>query len=241
MAGAITVLLCWSLGAFATDFALTGWSGQLWGEYTSPYFTNNPSVGNVACDDFLDTSYVGITYTYKQTSATSIIQGSQNGLWGQGSNYEVGAYLALQIFQSSGNMLRQEYYNWALWSYFDPTDALAAMNKNGVDSVGCNAIFGNGAYSGGKCTYGTGGLIGDAMGKAGAAYASGAFNNLVLYTPQVQGGNQFCGQAGHCQSQEFFGQVPDGGSQLAYLGLAALACVGAACYSRRNAFLEQTR
>jgi len=239
LAGAMVLLLCWASGAFATDFAITGWSGQLWGEYTSPYTTNNPAVGSIACDDFGDYSYLNQMNTYQQASASSLIKSQASGVWGNGGNYEVAAYLALKIFHSSGNMLMQEYYNWALWSYFDPTNALAKMNSSGVNQAGCEAIFGVGAWNG-SCNYDpekVGGLIGDAEQNAAAAYASGAFDNMVVYTPMGKNDpNSPCGQGGQyqCQSQEFFGLVPDGGSALAYLGLVALACLGAAYYSRRN-------
>ena len=245
LAGAMVLLLCWASGAFATDFAITGWSGQLWGEYTSPYTTNNPAVGSIACDDFGDYSYLNQMNTYQQASASSLMdpKSGVSGVWGSGSNYEVAAYLALQIFHSSGNMLMQEYYNWALWAYFDQTNALTKMNSSGVDKAGCEAIFGTGAWNG-SCSYqaikGCGtqyGLIGCAEQNAAAAYASGAFDNMVVYTPMGKNDpNSPCGQGGQyqCQSQEFFGLVPDGGSALAYLGLVALACLGAAYYSRRN-------
>jgi hypothetical protein len=237
LAGIVTLLLCSASGVFATDFAITGSTGQLWGEFTSPYTTNNSAVGNVVCDDFQDNANIGTNYTYHQSSANSLISGSQSGLWGAGSVYMPAAYMALQIFNSKGNIVLTEYYNWALWSYFDPSHALAAMNSSGVTQAGCNAIFGAGAFSGGKCSYGTGGLIGDALAKAGAAYLSGAFNNLVVYTPgSNQNQNQQCGLAGTCMSQEFFGmvQVPEGGAALTYLLLAGVTCFGAIVYSRRR-------
>ena len=77
------------------------------------------------------------------------------------------------------------------------------------------------------------GLIGCAMQSAAAADASGAFNNLVVYTP-MNGPNDPCGQGGSCVSQEFFGMVPEGGAVLMYLLLAGVTCFGAIFYSQRR-------
>ena len=245
LAGAMALLLCWASGAFATDFVVTGWTGQLWGEYTSPYTTNNATVGNIVCDDFKDVTYIGQNNTYNQVSANSIIAangvgGVWNGVGGNGAQYAAAAYLALQVYGSSG--VTQQYYNWALWAFFDPSDALAAMNKNGVTQEGCTAIFGSSmSWSGGKCVGGTGGVIGDANKNGWADYLAGDFNSLVLYTPQNSSGTGWCSTPGSCQSQEFFGMVPEGGSPWAYLGLAALACLGTAHYSRRHPVFEKVQ
>ncbi len=237
LAGVMALLLCWASGAFATDFAVTGWTGQLWGEYTSPYITNNVTVGNVICDDYKDVTYINQNNTYNQVSANSIIAANGvGGVWnsvnGNGAKYAAAAYLALQIYGSSG--LTQQYYNWALWAFFDPSDALATMNSNGVTQAGCQAIFGSMGWGGGKCIGGTSGFIGDANNKGWGAYMAGAFNNLALYTPQNGQGTGWCGTPGSCKAQEFFGLVPEGGAALLYLLLAGVTCFGAIFYSRRS-------
>lgn len=234
LTGVMALPLCWASGAFATDFEVTGWTGQLWGEYTSPYTTNSATVGNIICDDFKDVTYIGQNDTYNQVSVNSIIAangvgGVWSGVGGSGAQYAAAAYLALQIYGSSG--LTQQYYNWALWAFFDPSDALKAMNSNGVNSAGCTAIFGSMAWAGGSCVGGTGGVIGDANKNGWADYLAGDFNNLVLYTPQNGSGTGWCSTPGSCKSQEFFGSVPEGGSALMYLLLAGVTCVGAVFYS----------
>jgi len=221
------VLLCMASPVFAqTQFTIDSTSGYLWGEYTSPYGTNNPGVGSVICDDFKDTTYIGTNYTYKPESFNSFI----SGVWGtSGSLYQAAAYLVEQIFTSSG--LTQQEYNWALWALFDPTDALATMNANGVTQTGCNDIFGSGAYSGGHCNGGNGGLIGTAKTNG----PTGNYNNLVVYVPQNQSGSGWCTQAGLCASQEFFGillPAPEGGASALYLLLSGIACLAAICFKR---------
>ncbi len=232
LAGVMALLLCCASSAFAgsTQFALETTTGQLYGEYTSPYGTD--TAGGVICDDFIDTAYIGQEYTYNQQSANSIIAGTSQGIWGSGMEYAEAAYLALQVYSSTG--LTQELYNWALWSLFDPTAALGTLNGNHISSSDCDTLFGSGAYSGGTCSYGTGGMIGAAIANGWADYLAGAFSNLVVYTPLTNGGQEWCNSPGSCQSQEFFGLVPEGGTAFLYLLLAGFTCFGAMFYSRRQ-------
>jgi len=234
--GVAVLLFTGALPALAdTQFALTSTSGSLWGVGTSPYGTNNASVGSVICDDFKDDTYMNQNYTYHNESfSTLIAQG--NGIWGNNASlYEAAAYLVLQVF-TEPIKLNQEYENWAIWALFDPTDALTVMNNNGVDQNGCNAIFGSGAWNGSKCTAGSGngGYIANAKLNGAASYASGAFSKLVVYIPQTNQLQNWCGVAGSCASQEFFGMVPEGGSAAAYLLLAGVFCLGAMFHSRRQ-------
>jgi len=240
---AVTLLLCLTAPVFAdTQFAITSTTGSLWGEYTSPYGTNNAAVGSVICDDFVDTTYIGQNYHYNQVSANSLIQNG-GGVWGGNTYgnaqtlYAAAAYLALQIF-SSTNLTTQQYENWAMWALFDPTHAVAAMNSGGVTAAGCDAIFGSNAYNNGSChavPLGSGGLITTAISVGLGDYNNGLFDNLVVYLPQTNLGQNWCGQAGSCASQEFFGQqVPDGGSALLYLVLAGFSCFGAIFLTRNR-------
>jgi hypothetical protein len=235
--GVVALVLCCTPAFADSQFALTSTSGSLWGVYTSPYGTNNAAVGTVICDDFKDDSYMNQNYTYKNESFSTLIaqgNGIWNGTWGvQGSTfYEAAAYMVLQVYSSSG--INQQYLNWAVWALFDPTDALAVMNANGVNQAGCNTIFGAGAWNGSKCLGGNGGLIGTALANGGADFLAGAFNNLVVYIPQNNQLNGWCNSPGACESQEFFGEVPEGGSSALYLLLAGVSCVGAMIYSRRQ-------
>jgi len=247
LAVAVTLVLCCTHPAFAQfgdpQFAITSATGSLWGEYTSPYGTDN--VGNVVCDDFADSVYFGVEHNYNSISLNSLISLGMGGIWSASGNpysssittlYEAAGYLVLQIYGSSG--LNQEYANWALWALFDSTDALNFMNGHqDVNSqAGCNAIFGAGSYSGGKCNGGNGGYIGAALAGGAADYGNGngAFNNLVLYIPFNKSLTGPCNSPGNCDSQEFFGMVPEGGSAALYLLLAGVSCLGAMVYSRRQ-------
>jgi hypothetical protein len=239
--GVVALLLCCTPVFADSQFALTSTTGSLWGELTSPYGTNNSAVGSVICDDFKDDTIMNQNFTYKNESFSTLIgninQGKgADGIWANNASlYEAGAYLALQIFNEP-NKLNQQYENWAMWALFDPIDALAVMNANGVNKAGCNAIFGSGAWTGSTCTVGTGngGLIANAELNGSGAYLSGAFNNLVVYIPQNSQLTGWCKQGGSCASQEFFGMVPEGGSAAVYLFLAGVSCLGAMVYSRRQ-------
>jgi hypothetical protein len=60
---AALAILIGALPAYADNpvtFSITGLSGNLWGEYTSPYATDN--VGTVACDDIRDTVNMNTPY-----------------------------------------------------------------------------------------------------------------------------------------------------------------------------------
>lgn len=224
----VGLLLCWTFPAFAdnpTQFAITSVNNNLWGEYTSPYGTNN--VGGVICDDIKDTVYLNTTHTYNAFSANSLIA-SGGGIWGPNQNlYAAAAYLVLQVYSTTGTA--QEYASWALWSLFDPTDALNDMNGHNADQTGCNTIFGANAWNGSHCTAGAhnGGLIATALANGFSAFQQGAFNNLVVYVPKNAGLSGWCTTPGSCDSQEFWGQrVPDGGSALLYLVIAGAACFG---------------
>ena len=240
----VAFLLCWTSAAFAQSdpqFAITGVTGSLWGEYTSPYGTDNASVGSVVCDDFKDTVYIGTEHNYTELSANSIIASGTGGIWSPTSApsqiYAAAAALVLGIQQSSGQT--QEFYNWALWALFDPTDALNAINSNlthtSVDMLGCNTVFGSGSWNGSSCTGGTGGLIGAALANGLTDYGLGDFNNLAVYVPFGTGSSSSspCTSPGHCDSQEFWGTVPDGGSALLYLVIAGVSCFGT-MFRKRN-------
>ena len=244
----VALLLCWTAPAFAQygdpQFAIESTSGSLWGELTSPYGTDH--VGSVICDDFVDTVQEGSEHNYNSISANSLIMNSMQGIWsgnGYGSAtqlYQAASALVLQVYHSSG--LVQEELNWAIWALFDPSGAVAFMNthQDSNSQAGCDAIFGAGSYQSGACTGGSGGYIGNALANGNADYLAGDFNGLVVYIPYGTGSGSGgpCMQTtpnptdNYCDSQEFFGQVPDGGSALMYLGLAGLSCFGAMFRSR---------
>ena len=78
---AALAILIGALPAYADNpvtFSITGLSGNLWGEYTSPYATDN--VGTVACDDIRDTVNMNAPYTYNAVSANSIVSFGSGGI-----------------------------------------------------------------------------------------------------------------------------------------------------------------
>jgi len=237
----VGLLLCWAPAAFADDpmFAITGDTGSLYGVATSPYTTDNSAVGSVICDDFIDHINFNDEHNYNEYSANSLIAGTHTGIWPANmyagtatALYEAAAYLALQIYGSTDGA--QKLDNWALWALMDPSAAVASLNSAGVSQGDCETIFGVGAYSGGAChdTLGTGGLIHAALNNVPTA---GEFNNLVVYAPFASGSSgPECTVAGTCNSQEFFGMVPEGGAASLYLILSGVTCLGAMFYSRRR-------
>lgn len=239
IAASLTLLVCCTSAASAqVQFALTSVPNQLWGEDTSPYGTNNPAVGNVTCDDILDATNIGQNYTYEAESFSTLIS-QENGIWFGSSwypgatgvqYYQAVAWLVQQVYQTTG--MTQAENGWAIWSLFDPSAALSIMNSNGVTQAGCTYIFGSSAWNSHNdtCVGGTGGIIGQAF----ANGPSGNYSNLEVYIPLNASGQNWCANAGTCQSQEFFGLVPEGGQGSWYLLLSGIVCLGGALYSRRQ-------
>jgi len=229
-------------------FSITGLSGNLWGEYTSPYATDN--VGTVACDDIRDTVNMNTPYTYNAVSANSIVSSGSGGIWSGAPNpyanntqklYAAAADLALDIFHSTG--VQQEYASWALWMLIDQHDAWVTHNLQGqIDQAGCAAIFGASAWSGGHCSDSTAygdGLVGAAIASGISDFNANSFNGLTVYVPKNANGSAWCNSNdSSCQSQEFWNLVPDGGTALMYLTVAGLSCFGA-MYQRNRRLLAE--
>lgn len=126
--------------------------GSLDGVYTSPYqaqLDGNPTEVPVICDDFANNSYVPETWTAYVTNLSSAIDGTNtpNELkWNNadssgnvvvGANtyagwnldqilaYDVSAYLAVQIMQTSvpSATTASEDYSYAMWELFDANGA----------------------------------------------------------------------------------------------------------------------
>lgn len=191
------------------------------GIYVGSYSATNTQTHTgtqITCDDFSDESnYNASTYVVNTFSTLG------NALWGKTQNatmnYEEVGWLTLRMLNQTG--LTQGYYSYAIWSVFDPNGVLSWLKKyNDVNA--CLAVFGN------SCTSSTA-SSGSLLYSAQQNYASGNYSNFLILTPQG------CGSAGLCAEQEFFELVPEGGSALVYLLLAAVSCFGAILLSRRHA------
>ncbi len=198
------------------------------GIYVGSYSATNLATGGnvqITCDDFMDNSdYNAATYT------TNTFSSLGSTLWGTylmskaGGSYSLSqvtqlydevAWLTVNMLKQSG--AEQGYYSFAIWAIFDSSDVASWLTQYG-DSGACNAVFGSGSWSGGKCTAGKGGLVGSALGQT---YTSGEFSNILILTPTG------CTTPGTCKEQEFIEVVAEGGSAALYLLFALTACFGA--------------
>lgn len=230
----LALLLCWTSPAFGdTQFEITGGNpayGSNNGFLTAAYTTNNVPVGPVVCNDLADEVGVNTEHWYTvesfssllgsagtgNPSASGIWKGTSYGSYGSYDLYAQVAYLTEKIFAGQGN-LQQE--TWAIWAIFDPgtasTPGTAKYYLTGISGA-CAAIYGTSDCS----SVAAGSILADA--EANALNNVSAYNNLVVYDPKASGqnfnGGATCGTAGNCDSQEFFGEVPDGGMTLMLLG-----------------------
>lgn len=182
------------------------------GVYVGPYSaTVNGTSTQIICDDFVDDSYVGESWTANVTTLSNL-----NGTkWGSMANattlYDEAAWLATQMLSPtySGNPTQVGYLAYALWAVFQPT---AVENWLGANSAAWQAVQGW-------------------LNCAGAQqFTAGEFANFFLYTPNFNYPITCNGVS--CPTvppQEFFGFIsaPEGGSTLVYLLFTTLACIGA--------------
>jgi hypothetical protein len=210
--------------AVAQNVTLTSAGNNVYdGVYVSPYYatvngaTNTP----IVCNDFKDNSYLNTSWTANIQSFSSLSSNLANTAWGAVPGalklYEEAAWLTLTLVKQPSGSIGQVDYSYAVWAVFDPTGVISWLAKYG-DTATCNAIFGNNNNC--QSTNVTGGLLGGAQGNS---YTIGEFSNVLLITPEV--GGKTC-TAGGCPEQEFF-QVPEGGTDMAYLLLTGLCCFGA--------------
>jgi hypothetical protein len=192
------------------------------GSYSASDLTTGGSL-QIVCDDFKDNSDFNAssytTNTFSSLGSTlwgSYLLGNGGTLTQVTTLYDESAWLTLGMLKQTGT--EQGYYSYAIWAIFDASDVAAWLTRYG-DSSACNAVFGAGSWSGGKCTAGTGGLVGSA---ASQTFTSGEFSNLLILTP-----NGCTSGPGSCPEQEFFEVVAEGGTAALYLLLAGSACFGA--------------
>ena len=178
------------------------------GIYISPYTANINGVSTtIICDDFLDDTVAGGSWQATVNNFGSL----GNALFaGNPQGYGQAAWLTLQLLAQNPGSAQQAYYSYAIWAVFAPTQVRAWLN-NYHDTAAYNAIFGSNGI----------------MASVPTSFQPGQFSNFTIYTPyNVLGAT--CSVAGSCRAQEFLAvRVPEGGSEMLYLLLGALAFSGA--------------
>lgn len=216
-------LLCFApcaLGQGQVNINLTSAGNNVMdGVYVGPYSaTVNGTSTQIICDDFVDDSYIGESWTANVTTLSNLNGTKWGGMSGATQLYNEAAWLATQMLspQYSGNTMQVGYLAYALWAVFQPTLVESWL---GANSVAWQAVEGwlNSA--------------------AGQQFTPGEFAGFFLYTPNLNDPITCSGSS--CPTappQEFFGflSAADGGSTLMYLLLVTLACAGAVCFRSRK-------
>ena len=239
---AAAMLLCFVPGLLGQELQINNppSNNVLDGIYVGSYSATNLTTGGslqIVCDDFEDKSNSNAasytTNTFSSLGSTlwgSYLIGHGDTLAQVTTLYDEAAWLALGMLKQTGT--EQGYYSYAIWAVFDASGVAAWFTSHG-DSSACNIVFGTGSWAGGtggKCTAGTGGLVGSA---ASQTFTSGEFSNVLILTP-----NGCTSGPGTCPEQEFFEVVAEGGSAAFYLLLAGLACFGAIVLRSRQRACE---
>ncbi len=230
----MAALICAPLTAFASNILQAQMNNPpsnniLDNVYVGPYsFTNLNDSGQfrMICDDFKDeTNFNPAIYTVRSfdpNNLTGTVWGGQPNASGL---YQQAGWLAMGLMNQTGMM--QGEYHFALWAVFDPTGVISWLKGFNNGAGICNDIFG--ANNNCNSTNVTGGLLLQAE----QNYGSANYSNMLIITPPCTGLK--------CSEQEFLMfSAPDGGSALAYLGLAGLACLATVLYSRRNMIAGKT-
>jgi hypothetical protein len=218
------VLLCFApcaLGQGQVNITLTSAGNNVMdGVYVGPYnATVNGTPTQIICDDFVDDSYVGESWTANVTTLSNLNGTKWGGMANATQLYNEAAWLATQMLSPaySGNATQVGYLAYALWAVFQPS---AVENWLGANSAAWQAVQ---AW----------------LNSAGAQhFTAGEFANFFLYTPDLN--DPITCNGAKCLTappQEFFGflSTPDGGSTLLYVLITMLACLGAVwLHSRRQ-------
>ena len=191
------------------------------GVYVGPYnATVNGQTSHIICDDFADDTYSNESWTANVTTFSNL--GSSNTpMWssklGASTLYADAAWLATQMSKPANqNKYTEGYLAYALWSLFNPNalNGLSSSQLQGVDNW---------------------------LSQIPSGLTPSQYANFFIYTPDLSK-SITCG-GGTCATappQEFLGfKVPEGGSALLYLLLAAVTCFGAMILRhRRQAFVS---
>lgn len=208
------VLLCFAPCALGqVNMTLTSAGNNVMnGIYVGPYTgTVNGQSTQIICDDFVDDSYVGESWTANVTTLSNLNGTKWGGMPNATQLYNEAAWLATQMLSPaySGNATQVGYLAYALWAVFQPS---AVKTWLGGNSATWQAVQGwmNSA--------------------AAQKFSPGQFANFFLYTPNLNYPITCSGHA--CATsppQEFFGFIstPEGGSTLMYVLLTTLVCAGA--------------
>ena len=213
MAALLVCFVPCALGQGQVNINLTSAGNNVMnGIYVGPYSaTVNGASTQIICDDFVDDSYVGESWTANVTTLSNLNGTKWGGMPNATLLYNEAAWLATQMLSPNyrGNPTQVGYLAYALWAVFQPSAVKAWLGGN---SVTWHAVQGwmNSA--------------------AAQKFTPGQFANFFLYTPNLNYPITCNGHA--CASappQEFFGflSTPDGGSTLMYVLLTMLACAGA--------------
>jgi hypothetical protein len=182
------------------------------GVYVGPYTaTVNGTSTQIICDDFVDDSYVGESWTANVTTLSNLNGTKWGGMANATQLYDEAAWLATQMLSPaySNNPMQVGYLAYALWAVFAPSQVESWL---GANSAAWQAVQG---------------WLNTA---AAQHYTPGEFANFFICTPNLNYPITCNGHA--CTTappQEFFGflSTPEGGSTLAFMLITMLVCLGA--------------
>ncbi|MGO9125719.1 MAG: hypothetical protein ACLP6G_12635 [Terriglobales bacterium] len=217
------VMLCfmpYALGQGQVNINLTGAGNNVMdGVYVGPYnATVNGASTQIICDDFVDESYLGESWTANVTTLSNLNGTKWGGMASATTLYDEAAWLATQMLSPtySGNTTQVGYLAYALWAVFAPS---AVESWLGANSAAWQAVQG---------------WLSSA---AAQQFTPGEFANFFIYTPNLN--YPITCNGGSCPitpPQEFFGflSAPEGGSTLMYVLFTLLTCLGAIWFRSRR-------
>jgi hypothetical protein len=217
------VLLCFApcaLGQGQVNIDLTSAGNNVMdGVYVGPYnATVNGKSTQIICDDFVDDSYVGESWTANVTTLSNLNGTKWGGMANATQLYDEAAWLATQMLSPvySGNATQVGYLAYALWAVFQPS---AVKSWLGATSPTWLAVQGWLNFA------------------AAQHFTPNEFANFFLYTPNLS--DPITCNGGKCATtppQEFFGflSAAEGGSTLIYVLFTTLACLGAIWFRSRR-------
>jgi hypothetical protein len=209
------VLLCFApcaLGQQVNINLTSAGNDVMNGVYVGPYnATVNGTSTQIICDDFVDDSYVGESWTANVTTLANLNGTKWGSMAGATTLYDEAAWLATQMLSPtySGNATQVGYLAYALWAVFQPSAVQSWLGANSATWLAVQNWLSSAAAQ---------------------QFTPGEYANFFLYTPNLNYSITCNGQP--CPTappQEFFGFIsaPDGGSTLLYLLVTMLVSLGA--------------